>query len=176
MWMSIVSLFAVVAMPVWTAAQDNPSADNNRHQHHRYRLIDMETFGGAASFVNDQVNGYPGLNKHGALVGSAETLIPLNQYSNGFPCFPGPNVNHAFKYDDGHTIDLGALSPSHANCSNAQSINDSGEIAGVSENGVIDPVLGVNEIRAVIWKHGVIEDLGTLGGNHSVALSINKRS
>ena len=173
MWSTAVYLFTALAMPVGMAAQDNPSQDH-KPKHQKYRLIDLGTFGGPASAVNDQVNGYPDLNKHGDPVGAAGTPVPLNQYSNGFPC-GGPTVGHAFRYQDGQTTDLGALSPSSTDCSNAQTINDSGEIVGVSENGVIDPVLGVNEIRAVIWKHGVIANLGTLGGDDSVALSINNR-
>ena len=33
MWMTVVSLFAALAMPVWTAAQDNPS-QNPKPKHH----------------------------------------------------------------------------------------------------------------------------------------------
>jgi probable HAF family extracellular repeat protein len=108
-------------------------------------------------------------------VGAAETLVPLSSQSNGWPCFPGPNVNHALRYHDGHTTDLGALSSSSTDCSNAQTINDSGEIVGVSENGVIDPVLGINEMHGFIFKYGHMADLGTLGGNVSYAASINNR-
>jgi len=173
MWSTAMCLFAALVIPVGMAAQDSPSQEH-KPKHHQYKLIDMGTFGGPASAVNDQVNGYPDLNKHGDLVGAAGTPVPTNQYSNGFPC-GGPTVGHAFRYEDGQTTDLGALSPSSTDCSNAQTINDSGEIVGVSENGVIDPVLGVNEMRAVIWRHGVIADLGTLGGNDSYAGSINNR-
>ena len=146
MWMTVVYLFAALAMPVGMAAQDNPSPDH-KPKHHQYKLIDMGTFGGAQSYVNEQVNGSPSQNGRGDLVGSAETLVPLSPYSNGFPCFPGPNVNHGFRYHNGHVTDLGALSPSSADCSNAQATNDSGEVAGVSENGVVDPVLGFNEMH-----------------------------
>src|SRR5262249_28724051 len=68
--------------------------------------------------------------------------------------------------------DLGALSPSDQNSSSAGGINDRGEIAGQSGNGVIDPLLGVIESRAVVWKAGKIFDLGTFGGNQSAASSI----
>lgn len=53
--------------------------------------------------------------------------------------------------------------------------NASGEIAGRSNNGAIDPLANVAQIRAVVWKDGHIEDLGTFGGNHSIATGINDR-
>jgi probable HAF family extracellular repeat protein len=70
--------------------------------------------------------------------------------------------------------DLGSLG-GDSNCSVAASINRRGEIAGSSENGAVDPALGLNELRAVLWKDGAIQDLGTLGGNHSMAAGINKQ-
>jgi len=44
-----------------------------------------------------------------------------------------------------------------------------------SENGVIDPLTGINEIRGVLWKNSKLEDLGTFGGNNSLANQINRR-
>jgi probable HAF family extracellular repeat protein len=69
---------------------------------------------------------------------------------------------------------LGAL-PGGNNCSVATSINARGEIAGYSENGVIDPVVETNAVRAVLWKDDEIKDLGTLGGADSTADAINSR-
>src|SRR6266404_4069918 len=54
--------------------------------------------------------------------------------------------------------------------------NSLGQVVGESENGVIDPLVGVPENKAVLWqKDGQITDLGTLGGNSSLALAINDR-
>jgi probable HAF family extracellular repeat protein len=103
--------------------------------------------------------------------------IPTTPTSNFFVC-GGPDglvpfVNHAFEWQHGSMTDLGALAGAD-NCSVATSINGRGEIVGFSENGVVDPVLGVNEVHAVMWKDGEIRDLGTLGGNDSTADAINE--
>jgi probable HAF family extracellular repeat protein len=71
--------------------------------------------------------------------------------------------------------DLGALQSPTQNCSNAGSINTRGEIVGDSEIDDIDPLFGVKEVRAALWKEGQIMDLGTLGGSASLASAINDR-
>jgi hypothetical protein len=45
---TVVTLFAALAVPVGLAAQDNQDHNNNS-KHHHYKLIDMGTFGGPAS-------------------------------------------------------------------------------------------------------------------------------
>jgi probable HAF family extracellular repeat protein len=73
---------------------------------------------------------------------------------------------------NGVVTDLGSLGGA-AFCSDADSLNESGAIEGVSENGLVDPALGLNQMRAVTWKNGQITDLGTFGGNQSWSFGIN---
>jgi probable HAF family extracellular repeat protein len=144
---------------------DDPRGHNPKHHH--YKLIDLGTFGGPASYVNFFFNT---LNNQGTVVGNSETTIPQPPTTNGFPCPPG-QVYKAFVWRDGVVHDLGALPG--GNCSDTTAINALGQIVGTSETDEVDPLTGVNEIRAVIWKNGQIQDLGTFGGNQSSGWTIN---
>ena len=172
------AMFVALAMPVLLTGQAL-TAVQPPAKHHRYRLVDIGTFGGPASLVNPVGNGAGTISSPGTAVGTSATSIPSVQASNGFVCggLDGtvPFVFHAFKWQEGAVTDLGALSPAADNCSDAFSVNASGKIVGTSENGLIDPDLGVKEIRAVFWDDGEIKDLGTFGGNFSVAAQINNR-
>jgi len=164
----VATLFAAITIPVRLAAQQ-----------HRYKLVDIGTFAGPASFINPSGNGGPYISSRGTTVGTAATSVPSNPATHGFFCsgLDGslPFVFHAFKWQNGRVTDLGALPPAADNCSDALAVNASGEIAGGSENGVIEPVMGITQVRAVRWKDGDIEDLGTFGGNLSQAYAINDR-
>jgi len=56
-----------------------------------------------------------------------------------------------------------------------KAFNERGQVVLQSENGAIDPLTGINEIRAALWTDGKIENLGTFGGNNSLANQINSR-
>jgi len=172
------TLFAALAIPVGLAAQDKQDHNNDR-KHHHYKLFDMGTFGGPISgVVSTEMIGSPNqVNRRGVTVGYAGTPTPTTPNNNPAICgfsIIAPVVNHALKWQNGVVTDLGSLAAPD-NCSLATSINARGEITGQSENGVIDPVLGFNELRGVLWKDGAILDLGTLGGNVSAAAGINNR-
>ncbi len=136
-----------------------------------YKLIDMGTFGGPNSST-------PSLNALGVTAGWSATTTPKIPTSNPLVCGGvdgiGSVVTVAFEWQNGILTNLGALPGAVTNCSEPFSVNDFGEIVGASENGVVDPVTGVNVARAVLWKDGQIEDLGSLGGNESAAFWINK--
>jgi probable HAF family extracellular repeat protein len=152
-------------------------------QHNRYKLINIGTFGGPASFIEPiyefGIGGPNQVNSSGTAVGSSDLPIPTTALSSGYVCY-GPKglqpfVNRAFQWKDGIVSDLGSLGGPE-DCSVALSINASGLIAGVSENDVIDPILGgQREFRAVVWENGRIEDLGTFGGNDSAAVGVNNK-
>jgi probable HAF family extracellular repeat protein len=100
------------------------------------------------------------------VTGNADTSSPDPNCSN-VDCF----ISHVFRWHDGTLIDLGALPG--GNSSDAAEINEQGEVAGLSSNGKIDPLTGFPEARAVLWTHGKVVDLGTLGGAISFATGIN---
>ncbi len=131
--------------------------------HSRYNLVLLDTLGGPGSQIN---SGSGALNREGTVVGGADTP----RWDDGCGCF----VNHAVRWRDGLATDLGTL-PDGDNFSTADSINSHGVIAGISNNGLIEPASGLPIFVAVLWKNGRIIDLGTLGGGFSLPNSINDR-
>src|SRR5690348_11047228 len=72
----------------------------------RYKVIDVGTFGGPASYLTDPGAGAgePVLNNAGVLIGKASTAAPDPT------CFePDCFVVHAFRWNDGVLNDLGTL-------------------------------------------------------------------
>ena len=139
-------------------------------QHPRYRLVDLGTFGGPSS-------SFPQLakiiNSQGAVVGGADTANPDPFAPNC--AVPSCFVQHAFKWQNGVLSDLGTLPGGSS--SYVLWINNGGQTVGVSQNGLIDPLTGAPASIAVLWKsNGEIINLGTLGGNQSLAVALNDRS
>lgn len=170
-----VVVFAVLVSWVPLAAQDK---QNHYNKHHHYQLIDMGTFGGPESAIEVPINaGNKSVNKHGVTVGYSATSTPELPTSNPLVCGGynglGSFITHAFQWN-GAVTDLGTL-PGANNCSTAEQVNAKGEITGASEIPVLDPFLGYNQSRAVRWKDGQIEDLGSFGGNQHAATGINNR-
>ena len=152
-----------LALPVQLAAQ----------QHTLYRLIDIGTFGGPASYLGDPGVG-PGvlhLNNRGVLIGHADTAFsdpnaPDN--CDNPDCF----LSHGFRWEDGVLTDLGTLPG--GNRSQAISINARGWIAGGSTTGEFDPLTGLLQFHTALWTDTEIIDLGTLGdGRNSVAVHVS---
>jgi probable HAF family extracellular repeat protein len=175
MWVPALTLLTALAIPVRLAAQDNEDRNNNKHHH--YKFIDMGTLGGPASSINYPLFG-GNLNSRGVTIGWSATSNPTSPTSSPIICggLDGvvPFITHAFQWN-GAVTDLGALPPKDTNCSEPTRINVKGEIVGASENGEVDPLLGFNQARAVLWKDGEIRDLGSLGGYEVAAFGINNR-
>jgi probable HAF family extracellular repeat protein len=169
----LITLGILCALAALAAAQDNTSSDP-KPKHQKYRLIDIGTFGGPASELttNNGIGaGAKILNNRGALTGSADTPVPDPYFPNCFGFTGDCFVTHAFRWEDGIRTDLGALLG--VNSSQGTAVNELGWIAGVSQNGEIDPILGGGAGHAVLWRGGKITDLGTLGGFESFAVSLN---
>src|SRR5258705_7774153 len=115
-------------------------------QHSRYKLIDLGTFGGPSSGFSDLAKT---INNRGTAAGAADTPVPDPFAPN---CF-GPScfVQHAFQWRHGVLTDLGALAEGAS--SFALYINEHGDIAGASQNGLVDPLTGTPEQYAVLWKN-----------------------
>jgi probable HAF family extracellular repeat protein len=159
----------LLAAFVSALAVSNPARAQNAP---RYRLIDLGTFGGPQSYVNFPDISYAQvLNNRGMVAGWADTPVP-DLYPDF--CFDaGCLVAHAFRWQRGVTSDLGVL-PGGAS-SQGNWISGNGLIAGISQNGEIDPLVpSFPELRAALWKNGEITDLGTLGGGYeSIATAVN---
>jgi len=164
-------MFVIALLPlVGAAGAQEAAAPASPTQHHHYKLIDLGTFGGQASYLS---NGFDGIqNRKGTVVGAADIAAadPDPTFCFNFDCF----VSHAFQWQDGTLTDLGTLVPGWSSI--ALWINESGQAVGISENGMIDPLIGFPEFRAVLWQNGGITNLGTLaGGYESIANAINNR-
>jgi probable HAF family extracellular repeat protein len=145
------------------------SAQEQKAEHHHYKLIDLGTFGGPGSATTEfqQI-----MNNHATVVGGADTPS-FNPYPNCFNPFNLPDcyVQHAFGWQNGVLTDLGTLPGGSS--SFPYWINADGDIAGGSELAAIDPNSGTPEFHAVLWRDNSIHDLGTLGGTSSLATDVN---
>lgn len=166
---SLVILFILLALSTGVPAQD---ALDKIPQHHHYKLIDMDTFGGPSSHINLPENSQVQvLSNRGTVAGWADTAALDPDSPNCFEedCF----VAHAFRWQQGVLTDLGVLPGGGS--SNAEGINEQGWIAGISQTGDFDPLLNIPAGNAVLWKDGQAINLGTLGGYESLAGAVNSR-
>ncbi len=172
LWMSIAALvlFAALVLPLSTAAQT--CAVNNTHHH--YQVVQMPTLGGAGTSFFDNANNIAVVNGRGTVSGGCAETSLSDPNGSMFWWTADGNVCHAFLWQNGSFTDLGSLAGT--NNSGAAWISSNGIVAGLSENGQIDPsISGLPEISAVMWRDGAITNLGTLpgGGYQSAAVSVN---
>lgn len=154
------TLFGALAIPVRLAAQ-----------HTHYKLVDMGTLGGPASYVTEPGFGFGELvlNSRGEVTGKSDTPTPNNGSGNCPPiCFD----TKVFRWQSRGLMPLDGLS-TIINNSDVASINSRGWIAGNSATGDIDPITGGQIVHGVLWKENKPIDLGTLGGLESTAAYVN---
>jgi hypothetical protein len=152
--------FAILAVPIRMSAQ-----------HTHYKLIDMGTLGGPASYFTEPGlgRGELVLNSRGQVAGKADTSTLDNASGNCPPiCFD----TKVFRWQQGVLTPLDGLSAVIDN-SDVASINSRGWIAGNSATGDIDPITGGQMVHAVLWKEDKPVDLGSLGGLESTAVYVN---
>jgi probable HAF family extracellular repeat protein len=166
-WMCItaMAIFTLLSLPLQLRAQEH------HEKHVRYKLIDLGTFGGPHSYGSVNGDGFQLLNNYGVVASYADLAVP--DPNAAFFCYvPDCSQAHASQWKNGRITDLGALGVN--NNSAAGSINSRGWSTGQSQSATIDPVVGIPEFHAVLWKHGQIIDLGTLdSGTESLGIYVN---
>jgi probable HAF family extracellular repeat protein len=155
----IVWIALLPALPLQLVGQEGAG----KHRH--YKLVEIATFGGAWSGYNAG----PIANRNGMVAGAADTAEPDPYAPNcwNFSCL----VTHAWEWQNGVQVDLGALPAGFSSWTNA--INAQGLIVGQSQDGQIDLETGVPSYVPVAWKNGKIIDLGTFGGSFGLAAAVN---
>ena len=156
-------IFAVLAVPVRLAAQDNQ--DHNRKLPH-YTLKVLGTLGGGFSSGN-------GINYKGSVAGGS--------------WLPGDTTIRAFIWHrNGVLTDLGTLGGPNSDASEGPMINNRGEVVGFSDTLTLDPnaenfCSNFNDLPnpytcvPFVWRNGVMSALPLLGGNNGSAGGINNR-
>jgi len=110
------------------------------------------------------------INDRGMVVGGSTNGVidPLTGYPETM----------ATLWNDGKVYNLGTFG---GNESGAYSLSNLGQVVGWASNTIPDAFAwvvfaqGATQAHAALWKNGVIEDLGTLGGPDSSAVFINER-
>ena len=171
-WMRIaaVAFFAGLMLPLSMTAQKD--AVNNTHHH--YQVEQIPTLGGAETNFFDNTNNVAALNGRGTVSNGCAGTLLLDPNSSNYWWNTDGTVCHAFLWQNGTLSDLGSLPGT--NNSGAAWISANGIVAGISENGQIDPsISGLPEISAVTWRNGQMTNLGMLpgGGYQSAAVSVN---
>ncbi len=168
---SVAVLFAVAAIPMQLAAQNKSTEKAHSQKPHHYRLVDLGTLGGPISYGSVNGDGARLLNQGGVVSSFADTSAPDPNAPD--LCFVADClVAHAYRWKNGVMTDIGALSNTYSSA--AGSINARGWSTGQSQTGLIDPLYGLPQNRAVLWTNRRIFDLGTIpGGSESIGISIN---
>jgi len=83
-------------------------------------------------------------------------------------------ADNAVIFKNGRVINLGTLPGGYE--SQANDINDRGQVSGFASNGTADPYSMFDwgtQARSFIWQDGKMRDIGTLGGPDAVSTTLN---
>jgi len=156
---SVVSVLAVLAMPLRLRGQNQSTTQKTKQAAAHYTVIDLGTLGGTFSEALD-------VNNRGSLSGGA--AVP-------------DGAEHAFLWKKGQITDIGTPGLRGPN-SKAFGVNEKGSAAGPAETPIPDPNgedfcgFGTHLIcLAFLWQDGVMTPLPTLGGNNGSGMPINNR-
>jgi hypothetical protein len=140
------------------AQSTGPATPDHARSHHHYQLIDLGTFGGPNSYFPGSLES---VNPSGVVTGVADTSVLDPDFAIQHPYFSDPYIERSYVWSGGHRTALPALGG--GSNTGPQWINASASIVGAAENGQIDPLTGIKELRAVLWDPGRrIHNLGTL--------------
>jgi len=116
----------------------------------------------------------PGNNSSGVFdVNGNGTGVGMSETATTDPYTGWPSDN-AVMFKDGRVINLGTLPGGYE--SQANGINDLGQVSGWASNGTPDPYSSLGwgtQARSFIWQNGVMTDIGTLGGPDAVSATLN---
>ncbi len=99
---SMAAAFIAITIAVQLAAQQG---QERKTEHHRYKVVDLGTLGGPASFIPNPWS--RDITRRGTVIAEAATLTLDPNSPNCFQ--PDCLVNHAIKWHKGVRTDLGAL-------------------------------------------------------------------
>jgi probable HAF family extracellular repeat protein len=162
--LSCIAVFAGLSAITITAAQEA----RPKVEHHRYKVVDVGTFGGPNADTLVPPPAAQILTNSGIFVGTGETELP-----DPFPsaCInPDCLVSEPLLWFAGFRVHLPSLRRGYSG--GPISVNDFGVAVGFAENGEIDPLVGAPKLKATLWKDGKVIDLGALGGNGASANAI----
>jgi probable HAF family extracellular repeat protein len=158
MFVTAITLFTALAIPVRLAAQDK---QDHNHKLPHYTITVLGTLGGTFS---------------------AATALNNRGWEAGNSLLSGDQNVHAFLWRKGVMTDLGTLGGPNSFTSEDPVLNDSVVVVGFSDTSIPDPngedVCG--DLTHLIclpyaWQNGVITALPLLGGNNGQATGINNR-